>query len=276
MAQLKVDFMSKTLMRTVSINVILPVDKLVFDKEEEVKPFKTLYLLHGIFGNNGDWISGTRIQSWAQEKNIAVVMPSGENKFYINNEYTCERFSDFIGEELVEMTRRMFNLSHKREDTFIAGLSMGGYGAIVNGLKFYNTFGYVAGLSSGLVLDEVVYGTEEGITAMMGGRQYYTGVFGDVSKIKGSDKDYEALAKKLSGVEAAPKIYLCCGTEDFLIDANRQFREVLIENGFDVTYEEGPGEHNWYFWDEYILKILNWLPLSESVQGINSGNVGIQ
>lgn len=276
MAQLKVDFMSKILMRTVSINVILPVDNILLGKEEEkIKPFKTLYLLHGIFGNNSDWISGTRIQAWAQEKNVAVVMPSGENKFYINNEYTCERFSDFIGIELVEMTRKMFNLSNKREDTFIAGLSMGGYGAIINGLKFNNTFGYIAGLSSGLILDEVIYGTEDGITAMMGGRQYYTGVFGDISKIKGSDKDYEALAKRLSGSESTPKMYLCCGTEDFLIDVNRKFRDLLIENGFDVTYVEGPGKHDWYFWDEYILKVLNWLPLIEESKGIDSGNIGI-
>lgn len=274
MAQLKVDFMSKVLMRTVSINVILPVDKVFFGKEEEVKPFKTLYLLHGIFGNNNDWISGTRIESWAQEKNIAVVMPSGENKFYINNEYTCERFSDFIGEELVDMTRKMFNLSNRREDTFIAGLSMGGYGAIINGLKFSNTFGCIAGLSSALILEDVL-SDNEGISAIMGGRQYYTGIFGDLSKLRGSDKDYEALAKELSKRPNTPKMYLCCGTEDPLIDANRKFRDLLIDNNFDVTYMEGPGEHNWYFWDEYILKVLQWLPLNEGSKGIDSGNVGI-
>lgn len=274
MAQLKVDFMSKSLMRTVSINVILPVDKVFLGKEEEVKPFKTLYLLHGIFGNNSDWISGTRIQSWAQEKNIAVVMPSGENKFYINNEYTCEKFSDFIGEELVEITRKMFHLSNKREDTFIAGLSMGGYGAIINGLKFNNTFGCIAGLSSALILDDVLSG-DEGISAIMGGRQYYTGIFGDLSKLRGSDKDYEALAKELSNRENVPKMYLCCGTEDHLINANRKFRDLLLENNFDVTYVEGYGEHNWYFWDEYILKVLEWLPLNEGSKGLDSGNVGI-
>lgn len=274
MAQLKVDFMSKVLMRTVSINVILPVDKVLFGKEEIIKPFKTLYLLHGIFGNNNDWISGTRIESWAQEKNIAVVMPSGENKFYINNEYTCERFSDFIGEELVDMTRKMFNLSNRREDTFIAGLSMGGYGAIINGLKFSNTFGCIAGLSSALILEDVL-SDNEGISAIMGGRQYYTGIFGDLSKLRGSDKDYEALAKELSKRPNTPKMYLCCGTEDPLIDANRKFRDLLIDNNFDVTYMEGPGEHNWYFWDEYILKVLQWLPLNEGSKGIDSGNVGI-
>ncbi|SCK02137.1 S-formylglutathione hydrolase [uncultured Clostridium sp.] len=274
MAQLKVDFMSKSLMRTVSINVILPIDKVFLGKEEEFKPFKTLYLLHGIFGNNSDWISGTRIESWAKEKNIAVVMPSGENKFYINNEYTCERFSDFIGEELVDMTRKMFHLSNRREDTFIAGLSMGGYGAIINGLKFNNTFGCVAGLSSALILDDVLSG-DEGISAIMGGRQYYTGIFGALSKLRGSDKDYEALAKELSNSKDSPRIYLCCGTEDHLINANRRFRDLLLENNFDVTYVEGPGEHNWYFWDEYILKVLEWLPLKEGSKGIDSGNVGI-
>ena len=85
MAFIQVSFMSKTLMRTVPLQVILPVDKFTFGQpEREEKPFKTLYLLHGIFGNETDWVHGTRIQRWAEEKNLAVVMPAGENAFYVD------------------------------------------------------------------------------------------------------------------------------------------------------------------------------------------------
>ena len=92
MAFIQVSFMSKTLMRTVPLQVILPVDKFTFGQpEREEKPFKTLYLLHGIFGNETDWVHGTRIQRWAEEKNLAVVMPAGENAFYVRLQEKCFR-----------------------------------------------------------------------------------------------------------------------------------------------------------------------------------------
>ena len=135
MATIQVNFMSKSLMRTVDIQVILPVDK--FDFFEAVppatKPFKTLYLLNGVFGDYHDWIKSTRIALWAEENNLAVVMPAGENMFYVDSPGIGTAYSTFIGKELVEITRKMFPLSSKCEDTFIGGLSMGGYGALYNG-----------------------------------------------------------------------------------------------------------------------------------------------
>ena len=105
-------------------------------------PWPTLYLLHGYTGNQVDWLYRSDIEKWAMQHGYAVIMPSGGNSFYLDNETTGERYGVFIGEELVEVTRKMFPLSHKREDTVIAGLSMGGYGAIRNGLRYA---GYVRG-----------------------------------------------------------------------------------------------------------------------------------
>ena len=97
MAFIQVSFMSKTLMRTVPLQVILPVDKFTFGQpEREEKPFKTLYLLHGIFGNETDWVHGTRIQRWAEEKNLAVVMPAGENAFYVDQPSIGAMHGQFI------------------------------------------------------------------------------------------------------------------------------------------------------------------------------------
>ena len=122
MALMEVNFFSKALMRPVTMNVILPADKVFFgeETEEENKPFKTLYLLHGVMGNYTDWVTGTCIKRWAEEKNLAVVMPSGANMFYMDHPNANENYSEFIGKELVKITRRMFPLSHKKEDTFIA------------------------------------------------------------------------------------------------------------------------------------------------------------
>ena len=110
---------------------------------------------------------------------------------------------------------------------------------------------------------------------LMTNKGYYESVFGELSQVRGGVNDYDALAEKVAKEPVRPKFYLACGTEDGLLGVNRQFRDHLLQLGYDVTYEEGPGVHDWYFWDEYILKALNWLPLSGAQQGISSGNVGV-
>ena len=274
MAIIEVNFISKCLMRTVTFNAIIPVDKFGPQAENaEQKPLKTLYLLHGIFGNYTDWVNGTRIQAWAEANDLAVIMPSGENRFYLDDEKSGELYGEFIGKELVEFTRKLFPLSDKREDTFIAGLSMGGYGAIRNGLKYAENFGCVIGLSAALVHD-TWKDADNSAPIFTFRRNYYEAIFGEYDKVKGSDKDPKALLLKLKEEgRPVPKMYLCCGTEDGLITANRDFRDFLNENGVDLTYVEGPGKHDWVFWDTYIKKVLDWLPLNKTGAGINSGNV---
>ena len=274
MALIQCNFFSKSLMRTVPIQVVLPTDKMVFpgQPEPEEKPFKTLYLLHGIFGNYTDWVAGTRIQAWAQDRNLCVVMPSGDNSFYVDNRKTSALYGSFISEDLVEFTRRSFPLSRKREDTFIGGLSMGGFGAIVNGLQHPETFGYICGLSAALILDSARLNAEY-TDNLMTNRGYYESVFGDLDQVLGGENDYTALAEKAANRDDRPKVYLACGTEDGLIAPNRVYRDKLQSLGYDVTWQEGPGGHDWQFWDTYILKAMEWLPLEDVTQGVSSGHV---
>lgn len=261
MAILDVNFFSNALARQVSYKAIIPVDGAVFPGRpaKEVKPFKTLYLLHGIFGDYTDWLIKSRIALFAEEHNIAVIMPSGENGFYVDHEACRSYYGEYIGKELVEETRKLFNLSHKREDTFIAGLSMGGYGALRNGLKYYNNFSAIAALSSALIIDDAITSTEEH-PFVFGRKSYYEAVFGNVDNIKGSDKDLEAIIKNINNENGnIPRLYLACGTEDTLIEHNHKFRDFLISEKVKHTYEEGPGVHDWKFWDEYIEKAIKWL-----------------
>jgi S-formylglutathione hydrolase FrmB len=276
MALIQANFMSKALFRTVPIQVILPVDKFTrpgMPVREAGKPFKTLYLLHGIFGNHTDWVTGTRIQRWAEEKNLAVVMPAGENSFYVDHSAPWSNYGEFIGEELVEITRKMFPLSHGREDTFISGLSMGGFGAIRNGLKYHQTFGCIAALSSAIHILEDVENLQNKNVA------YEEGCFGNLKEAALSDKNPRVIVQtlkeeiKTNANVSFPKMYMACGTEDPLIEANRAYRDFFVESGLDVTYHEEPGRHDWDFWDKYIKKVLEWLPLEDTSAGINSGNV---
>jgi S-formylglutathione hydrolase FrmB len=264
-------------MRTVPINVVIPTDKMLFPgmPVPEKKPFKTLYLLHGVFGNYTDWVNGTRLQALANDHNICVVMPSGDNKFYCDSATSGDNYGKFIGEELVEFVRDTFNVSKEREDTFIGGLSMGGFGSFVNGLRHPETFSCICALSAALIKSQILNSVNEPGHDIFTKRNYET-MFGiaDTADWVGSENDYEALAVKLKDSPIKPKIYMACGTEDGLIAADRAYRDLLIENGYDVTWEEGPGVHNWAFWDTYIEHVLDWLPLGAAVKGVSSENVG--
>lgn len=270
MALIQVNYLSKALMRTVPLNVILPVDKISFETmdyaAEKGQKYKTLYLLHGIFGNYTDWVSGTRIQRWAEQKNLAVVMPSGDNAFYVKTELPTFDYETFVGQELVEVTRRMFPLSDKREDTFIAGLSMGGYGAMHNGMKFNETFGYIASLSGALnILDSKQ--SLLGINAL----------FGDYEEAVKSDKNIRVgiaeLKEKVDAGGAKPEFFLACGLGDGLLEASREAKEILEKDGFKVTYLEEEGAHEWDFWDRNIKRVIDWLPLGDDNKTLNSGSI---
>lgn len=270
MALLQVNFVSSALKRAVPMTVILPVDKIFGNEKQDtaIPCFKTLYLLHGLLGNCTDWVMNTRIQQWAEAKNLAVVMPSGDNSFYIDQITPNNNYGDFIGRELVEITRKMFPLSHRREDTYIAGLSMGGFGAIRNGIVYSETFSRIAGLSSALHFFETPPDTPA--HSLMGEEQ----VFGSLAQARLTNKNPRvALSQLLEQGGPLPEVYMACGLQDSLLAANRSFKAFLEERGVSVTYEETVGEHNWDFWNDQIRKVLVWLPLEEASEGLNSGNV---
>ena len=252
MALIQVNYMSKALFRLVPLNVILPVDKFDADNDkylmEDAYKYKTLYLLHGLLGNYTDWVSQTRIQKWAEEKNLAVVMPSGDNAFYFKSRTPWNDYETFIGEELPEITRKMFPLSDKREDTFIGGLSMGGYGALRNGIVFSDTFSRVIGLSSALhIFDDL---SEEA----------NLGLFDNLEEASKTNINHVVAADEMfKEGRDIPKFYMACGRQDDLYRANTSFRDYLIKNGADVTWDEEDAGHEWDFWDSQIKKVIDWL-----------------
>lgn len=264
MALIQMTYLSMALMRTVEVQVILPVDKInLAGGGQKGKKYKTLYLLHGFLGSNMDWISGTCIQRWAESKDLAVVMPSGENSFYFDHGMPNSAYGTFVGQELPVMMRRTFPLSERREDTFIGGLSMGGYGALRNGLKYCDAFSHIVALSSAVHIFE-----EKG-----SGRFGSLACFGDREKAEKTDLDPKVAFENARARGQAPRIYMACGLEDDLLAANRKLRDHFEEQGAELTYVETAGGHDWDFWNSQIREALEWLPLGEGSAGINSGHV---
>ena len=276
MAFLQVSMMARTLGRTVPFYVILPTDKISLPgmPAREDKPYKTLYLLHGVLGSCVDWVNGTRIQRFAEENDLAVVMPSGDNAFYLDHPERGDYYGEFIGRELVEQTRKMFPLSCKREDTFIGGLSMGGYGALRNGLKYSETFGRIVALSSALILEDNLTKTNDA-PFFIARRDYAEACFGDLEEALINDRNPEVLVRQIKDQgKPMPEIFMACGDKDGLLPANDKLAAFLEAEGVPLTYKIGPGAHEWDFWDTWIrYAITEWLPLEKTGAGRNSGNV---
>ena len=152
---------------------------------------------------------------------------------------------------------------------------MGGYGAIVNALRHPETFSNVVALSSGLSLNSkrVLESTYDA-PGILGNRGFYESVYGPLDAVRGSQNDYDALAERVGASDGPrPSFYMACGEDDDLLEPNRAYRDKLIGEGFEVDYHEGPGAHNWKFWDTWIERSLDWLPLDDSDDPLSSGNV---
>lgn len=262
MAIFQVDYFSDSLRRSTCFHLVLPNDMppmMTKDNEHHKRKIKTLFLLHGYSGASKDWLLGASVQELAGKYNIAVIMPSCENSFYLDGKGTGRAYGTYVGQELVEYVRRTFGLAMEKEDTFIGGLSMGGFGAIRTGAFYPETFGKIVGLSSALIINNIK-NKKEGFTDYIADFDYYVSVFGDLDKLDNSVNNPEYIIKKLiDGNKAVPPIYMACGTEDFLIEENRGFYDFLKSKAVEVEYVEGPGNHNWDFWDKYLEPSIQWL-----------------
>ena len=260
MANIKVEFFSQSLMRSVAFEMFIPND-LRTDIPRPHNPFfdrpcKTVFVLHGYTGWGKGW--GCMYEA-AEKYNLALVFPSGENSFYLDSPATSNKFGTFIGVELVEYIRKTFGLCRTKDDTFISGLSMGGFGALHVGLSRPDIFGKIVALSSALMVHGIS-NMKPGDDNGLGNYYYWRNIFGDLENLADSDKNPETLALKLvqQGLEI-PQIYMACGTDDYFLEDNRRFHTFLAANNVDVEYIETGGGHDIEFWNEYFVKGFEWV-----------------
>ncbi len=263
MAVFEISFFSNALGRIAPLTAIIPVERpKAFgggDGKPASGPFRAAYLLHGYSGTNTDWLRGSRIEQLAMAHNMAVFMPAGENGFYLDDPIRGAFYSRLLCEDLIDFTRAVFPLSRRREDTTIGGFSMGGYGALRNGLFRSDVFGNIIALSAAIMTDELT-NMREDRPSPVAPYSYYTHTFGKLSEFAGGDKDPKALAKAvITENKPFPNLYLACGTEDIAHTQDLDYHNYLTEIGFKHVYEEGRGEHNWAYWDYHIEKAFIWL-----------------
>ena len=261
MAIIQAEYFSQALRGFRSFTAVLPIDPPPVPPQPPrfvPGPWPALYLLHGFSGSRNDWLRNSRIEMLAGIYGIAVIMPDGDNRFYLDNPVTGENCGVMIGEELVQVTRGMFNLSGRREDTAIGGLSMGGFGAIRNGLRYPETFGAIMAFSSALITEEFADGKVASADAMGIPAGYYTHVFGPAETFRGSAGDPASLARKCIRNGNAPRLFQACGTEDFLFENNRAYHEALLGMGYDHVWLTAPGVHDFVFWNMAVGEGIKW------------------
>ena len=258
----EVNFFSETLVLGSTMLVLLPQRPLAEVQKKPQKKFRTLYLLHGRSDDHAAWQRKTSIERYVEGLNLAVVMPAVHRSFYTDMVHGG-KYWQFISEEVPAVVHSLFPLSSARKDNFVAGLSMGGYGAFKLALTHPERFTAAASLSGVLDLNYAV--RKDNPRNDENRLAEFRTIFGDLSKVRGSQHDLLALAKKGSRVPIKPRLYQCCGTEDFLYAGNVRFREAVSKLPLDLTYEEGPGEHDWAYWDKMIQNVLEWMfPLGRS------------
>ncbi len=245
MALMEMHFFSETLGREVCANALIP------KKEGE---YKTLFLLHGLSDDHTAWLRYTAIELYANAGGFAVVMPNADRSFYTDMA-RGDRFFEYVTNELPSVMRSFFKgMSAAREKNFIAGLSMGGYGAFKAALTYPERYAAACSLSGALDLPFVIreYGLET--------RDFFENIFGDPDAVEGSPHDLLHLLEKAAAEQKnLPQLFLSCGSEDRILPCSRRFKEKAETLGVHVGYTEAPGNHNWIFWNRHIRDFTDLL-----------------
>ena len=272
MALIHIGFFSEVMGMCMSCDVILPQysQSLIGMKTAEATgPRKVLYLLHGASDDHTIWQRRTSIERYAAPLGLAVVMPAAHLSSYADMAHG-QKFYTYISQELPQKMREFFGFSDRREDNYIAGLSMGGAGCLKIGLANPDKFSAIGCFSAGANL-----GPRKGAPNRTGNPRFAKRqlmVYGD-RKLEGTEEDTLGNAEKL--VKAGgpfPRIYHACGDQDFVLEsahATRDFFTAIEGNPFEYVYEEDPGAHTWEFWDEHIQTFLKFLNL-EKTEGVRN------
>lgn len=250
-------YKSSSLARATDVHVFLPFHD---GYPSANAPYPTLYFLSGYSANAEEIAFTLPMRQMCSQYGVAIVIVNGENSFYSDHPQRAAFYADFAGREVVEATRHTFPcLSTQRKDTFIGGISMGGYGAVKLGLRFKDTFSKIAMMSPAVEADlllELSANTEGAVPgrlfeAIWGGHAGYDATW---------HNPLFAVQEYLQHKEVLPPMYMCCGRQDALVlPACEHFYSFLQERGVPITYRGGEGGHDLMYWDRHLDELFSFL-----------------
>jgi S-formylglutathione hydrolase FrmB len=242
-------FYMPSLGRTKKISILLP------SKHDLNTRYPVLYLLHGLTGAHDDWWTKTKLREYVQNTPLIVVMPDGENSWYVNSVMeTNDRFEDYIVHDVSQYVQKLYSIDTARQA--IAGLSMGGYGATMLGLRHPAKYRFVGSLSGAITVPRGMNDTTRPAE-----RSLYPSLkraFGEKPSTSKNGHDIFQLYRQTSK-DSLPYVYMAIGTQDVyrsFLPAHRAFTDLLRAYGAAYEYHETPGAHNWQYWDKEIQPLL--------------------
>lgn len=251
-----VQFRSELVGKELPYRIVLPIGY----RDTNTRRYPVVYLLHGLFGSHTNWTDLTKVKEYAASYDLIVVAPEGENGWYTDSATEPSRkFESYIIQELIPHVQRHYRALDARESRAIAGLSMGGYGALKFGVKYPHMFAFAGSMSGA---QDAASWTETELRGFPAIWKSLGPVFGPEGSTTRTANDLPKLLRALSPeqISALPFIYVDCGTEDPLFPTNRAFSELLISKKIPHEYRELPGGHGWTYWDSQVhefMKMLN-------------------
>lgn len=244
-------FQSKLINTTLPYNVVLPVD---YDVSRTTR-YPVLYLLHGLTGHYSDWIARTNIADYAAEYRMIVVMPEGNDGWYTDSATVAtDKYESYILKELIPDVQQRYRTIEARYGRAIAGLSMGGYGAIKFGLKSPATFVFAGSMSGAFAVTRF---TEKEAGALWSESLKLFGPAGSETRLA---NDLFEILNKISParINSLPYFYFDCGTEDspLIFPSNRELAGLMFEKKIPYEFRQLPGDHSWSYWDKQVREIL--------------------
>ena len=249
-----IQFASKLVGKTLPYNVLLPVD--YNQPIAKTKRYPVVYLLHGLTGHYNNWIEHTHLADYVTAYQFIIVMPEGNNGWYTDSATVpTEKYESYIIQELMPDVEQRFRASSEREGRAIAGLSMGGYGALKFAVKHPELFVFAASLSGAL---DAASWTEADLKGFEFTWRTLQPVYGAANSETRAANDLSKLYRELPAgrIAGLPYIYLDCGTEDGLLQTNRAFVDILVKQKIPHEYRQLPGNHAWTYWDAQVQDVL--------------------
>ncbi len=217
--------------------------------------FPVLYLLHGLYGDYQNWDTRTRLENYANNLHLLIVMPDADDSWYTNSAtVAADKFEGYIAKDLIAEIDNQYRTIHDAHGRAIAGLSMGGYGAVKLALKYPELFAFAGSLSGAFNAPQNLDNQRPEFRAKL------LEVFGNEGSRTRAENDIFLLLKNPHHVPY-PYFYLACGTADFFLETNRALAQQLSSRNLAYEYHETAGEHTWEYWDGGLKPLLKAMEL---------------
>ncbi len=243
-------FKSRLMHKELPYLVVLPTN---YGKTEN--KFPVLYLLHGLFGSCENWIELTDLLEYAKKYNFIIVTPEGADSWYVNSiEIEQNKFENYIISELIPEIDALYQTENNRASRAIAGLSMGGYGAMQFAFKYPDLFAFAGSISGAFDAPRQTEKNQGVDWEIL--KPSILRAFGEENSKVRNENDLFQLVPQIIEKDRLPYLYVDCGNEDSFLPINIDFHNLLNQNCISHDYFIGSGGHDWDYWNQRIKEIL--------------------